>query len=180
MAYQNAGGLGLAADALDVYTVKLKGRLVSLAAQAYGGLLPLYDMGKLDLSVNGVSSSERFLSANITPYHIILGKNWCIRHKVILDYNSCQLWLRRQDGSIQPLCLGILPGVDASQSQDVTELEVWSFLQANAGEVHSLGVAGDFSSYGVHLRTSGRGLWGFVCLLVDFTFVTWGLQCCAV
>jgi hypothetical protein len=65
--------------------LKLRGRLVSAAAQADGGLLPLYDVGKLDLAVNGAPSSERFLSANITPYDVILGEDWCIKHKVILD-----------------------------------------------------------------------------------------------
>ena len=70
------------------------GRPRTGAAQAGGAALPIYDVGALQLSVDGRPSVEMFCAAPITPYDVILGESWLLKHGGILDYARCQLGRR--------------------------------------------------------------------------------------
>ena len=60
--------------------------------QADGACLPLLDIGRLDLTVNGEPISHNFLSAPLTHYDIILGESWLRQHRGVLDYAHNDLW----------------------------------------------------------------------------------------
>ena len=53
----------------------LEGQVVSAATQANGEILPLSDVGCLQLSINGLPVTESFLSAPLSHYDIILGES---------------------------------------------------------------------------------------------------------
>jgi len=56
------------------------------AAQVGGAALPIYDVGALQLAVDGRPSSEMFCAAPITSFDVILGERWLLKHGGILDY----------------------------------------------------------------------------------------------
>jgi len=62
------------------------------ATQADGACLPLIDIGRLDLAVNGEPISHNFLSAPLSHYDIILGESWLRQHRGVLDYAHNDLW----------------------------------------------------------------------------------------
>ena len=64
------------------------------AAQAEGAALPIYNVGPLQLAVDGRPTTEMFCAAPIMPYDVILGESWLLRHGGILDYERCQLGRR--------------------------------------------------------------------------------------
>ena len=70
------------------------GRRRAGAAQAGGAALPIYDVGPLQLAVDGRPTVEEFCAAPITPYDVILGESWLLKHGGILDYERCQLGRR--------------------------------------------------------------------------------------
>ena len=56
------------------------------ATQADGACLPLFDIGCLDLAVNGERISHNFLSAPLSHCDIILGESWLRQHHRVLHY----------------------------------------------------------------------------------------------
>ena len=70
----------------------LEGQVVSAVTQANGAILPLSDVGCLQLSINGLPVTESFLSAPLSHYDIILGESWLRHHRGIMDYAHDQLW----------------------------------------------------------------------------------------
>ena len=80
------------------------------AAQSGGAALPIYNIGPLQLAVDGRPTTENFCSAPITPYDVILGESWLCRHGGILDYERCQLGRRGiLDGEFHILDLSTKP-----------------------------------------------------------------------
>ena len=80
------------------------------AAQAGGAALPIYNVGPLQLAVDGRPTTENFCAAPITPYDVILGESWLCRHGGILDYERCQLGRRGVlDGEFHILDLSTKP-----------------------------------------------------------------------
>ena len=63
--------------------MELRGPLAGGATQANGDYLPLYDVGQLQLGLNGRAVTENFLSTPLSHYDIILGESWL---KVIKPY----------------------------------------------------------------------------------------------
>ena len=55
------------------------------AAQADGSLIRLYDVGRVDLCVNGRPEPTAFQVADIAPYDCILGESWLTRQRGMLD-----------------------------------------------------------------------------------------------
>jgi len=53
----------------------LEGQVVSAATQTNGEILPLSDVGCLQLSINSFPVTESFLSAPLSHYDIILGES---------------------------------------------------------------------------------------------------------
>jgi len=86
----------------------LEGQVVSAATQANGDVLPLSDVGSLELCINGLPITEQFLSAPLSHYDIILGESWLRHHRGIMDYAHDQLWQLLPSGPV-PLNLDILP-----------------------------------------------------------------------
>ena len=98
------------------------------AAQAGGAAIPIYDVGPLQLAVNGAPSTEMFCAAPITPYDVILGESWLLKHGGILDYTRCQLGRRGVlDGDFQLLDLShsptLMPDVNLRTSGDASARE---------------------------------------------------------
>ena len=62
------------------------------ATQADGACLPLFDIGCLDLAVNGERISHNFLSAPLSHCDIILGESWLRQHHRVLHYVHNDLW----------------------------------------------------------------------------------------
>ena len=79
-----------------------------MATQANGDVLPLSDVGSLELSINGLPITEQFLSAPLSHYDITLGESWLRHHRGIMDYAHDQLWQLLPSGPV-PLNLDILP-----------------------------------------------------------------------
>jgi len=86
----------------------LRGTLAGGATQANGEYLPLYDVGKLHLGLNGKPVSESFLSAPLSHYDVILGESWLKEHAGIMDYAHGQLW-QWGDKGIRPMTFDIPP-----------------------------------------------------------------------
>jgi len=91
----------------------LEGQGVSAATQANGDILPLSDVGSLELCINGLPITEKFLSAPLSHYDIILGESWLRHHRGIMDYAHDQLWQLLPSGPV-PLNFDILPPGDIS------------------------------------------------------------------
>jgi len=53
----------------------LEGQVVSAVTQANGEILPLSDVGCLQLSINGLPVTESFLLTPLSHYDIILGES---------------------------------------------------------------------------------------------------------
>jgi len=88
----------------------LEGQLVNAATQANGDILPLSDVGSLELCINGLPITEKFLSAQWSHYDIILGESWLRHDRGIMDYAHDQLWQLLPSGPV-PLNFEILqPG----------------------------------------------------------------------
>ena len=85
------------------------------AAQADGSLIRLYDVGRVDLCVNGRPEPTAFQVANIAPYDCILGESWLTRQRGILDYAEGGLWRGDADRRV-PLRLDLPP----TEPQDLT------------------------------------------------------------
>ena len=66
------------------------------AAQAGGAAIPIYDVGPLHLAVNGTPSTEMFCVAPITPYDVILGESWLLKHGVF--------WITRGASLVAEVC----------------------------------------------------------------------------
>lgn len=147
-----------------------QGRRVAGASQAGGASLPLYDVGTLQLAVGGRPSSEVFYAAPITPYDIILGESWLLKHGGILDYSTCQL-LRRGvlDGEYHLLDLSSPPVADgvhvSSRDSGTGEKSVHVVTNGGSG-VSILGSTAERGMVGaqpVHVATeggSGAGILG--------------------
>jgi len=86
----------------------LEGQVVSAATQANDEILPLSDVGCLQLSINGLPVTESFVSAPLSHYDIILGESWLRHHRGIMDYVHDQLWQLLPSGPV-PLNFDILP-----------------------------------------------------------------------
>jgi len=69
----------------------LHGPLAGGATQTNAEYLPLYNVGKLHLGLNGKSVTENFLSAPLSHYDIILGELWLKAKLGIMDYAHGQL-----------------------------------------------------------------------------------------
>ncbi len=87
----------------------VQGTLTGAAAQADGTLIPLYDVGNLQLAVNGVPTWRRFQRANIAPYDVILGEQWCEAESAVLDYANAALWSLQPGRGLLPLVLNAKP-----------------------------------------------------------------------
>jgi len=87
--------------------------VVSAATQANSDILPLSDVGSLELCINGLPITEKFLSAPLSHYDIILGELWLRHHRGIMDYAHDQLWQLLPSGPV-PLKFDILPPGDFS------------------------------------------------------------------
>ena len=86
----------------------LEGQVVSAATQANGAILPLSNVGCLQLSINGLLVMESFLSAPLSHYDIILGESWLRHHRGSMDYAHDQLWQLLPSGPV-PMNFDILP-----------------------------------------------------------------------
>jgi len=62
------------------------------ATQADGACLMLFNIGCLDLVVNGKPISHNFLSVPLSHQDIILGEPWLRQHRGLLDYAHNDLW----------------------------------------------------------------------------------------
>ena len=72
--------------------------------------MPIYNVGPLQLAVDGRPTTENFCAAPIMPYDVILGESWLCRHGGILDYERCQLGRRSVlDGEFHILDLSTKP-----------------------------------------------------------------------
>jgi len=91
----------------------LEGQVVSAATQANGDIQPLSDVGSLGWCINGLPITEKFLSAPLSHYDIILGESWLRHHRGIMDYAHYQLWQLLPSGPV-PLNFDILPLGDIS------------------------------------------------------------------
>ena len=80
-------------------------RLESQATQAGGGALPIYDVGRMDMMLNGTPVPTAFGAAAIHPYDVILGESWLSEHRVVLDYADHRLWTKSATGAFAPLHL---------------------------------------------------------------------------
>jgi len=78
----------------------LEGQVVSAVTQANGEILPLSDVGCLQLSINGLPVTQSFLSAPLSYYDIILGESWLRHHQGIMDYAHDQLWQLLPSGPV--------------------------------------------------------------------------------
>ena len=58
-------------------SLPLGGPLVGGATQADGAFLPLRDVGSVDIIVNGLPVSQKFMSAPFSHYDVILDEPWC-------------------------------------------------------------------------------------------------------
>ena len=67
----------------------------------------------LELCINGLPITEKFLSAPLLHYDIILGESWLRHHEGIMDYAHDQLWQLLPSGPV-PLNFDILPPGDIS------------------------------------------------------------------
>ena len=81
----------------------------SAARQAGGALLPIYEVGRLELAVNGKPTLEHFSTAPIAPYDVILGEGWLLKHKGVLDYATPSLYSIGDTGQKQSLRLDDRP-----------------------------------------------------------------------
>jgi len=70
----------------------LRRPLAGGATQANGDYLPLYNVGQLQLGLNGRVVNENFLSAPLSHYEIILGESWLKENSGIMDYAHGLLW----------------------------------------------------------------------------------------
>ncbi len=95
----------------------LRGRLSGAAAQADGSLIPLYDVGNVEIAVNGVPTTRRFQRANIAPYDVILGERWCEAEGAVLDYAHAELWQMCPGRGLLPLVLNAKPGLAARAAE---------------------------------------------------------------
>jgi len=84
------------------------GQVVGTATQANGDVLPLSDIGNLELYINSLPTKEPFLSALLSHYDIIFGKSWLHHHRGIVDYVHDQLWQLLPSGLV-PLHCDTLP-----------------------------------------------------------------------
>jgi len=66
--------------------------LAAGATQANSDYLPLYDVGQLDLELNGRVVTGNFLWVPFSHYDIILGESWLKENSGIMDYAHGQLW----------------------------------------------------------------------------------------
>ena len=86
----------------------LEGHVVSTATQANGDVLPLLDLGSLELCINSLPITEQFLSAPLSHYDIILGESRLRHHRGIMDCAHDQLWQLLPLGPVN-LCVGTIP-----------------------------------------------------------------------
>ena len=81
----------------------LQGKLAGGGTQADGKHLPLYDVGNLELCLNGKPVRQQFLSATLAHYGVILGESWLTANKGVLDYTHDTLW-EWDGGKLAPIC----------------------------------------------------------------------------
>jgi len=70
----------------------LAGPMSGEATQADGTFLPLRDVGNVDMVFNNKVVSQKFLSAPLSHYDVILGEPWLRVNKIIMDYAHNVLW----------------------------------------------------------------------------------------
>jgi len=81
------------------------------ATQADGAFLPLRDVGNVDMVLNNKIVSQKFLSAPLSHYDVILGEPWLRDNKIIMDYTHNVLW-QWNNGSLLPVTFGSQHRVD--------------------------------------------------------------------
>ena len=74
------------------------GKTMGPTRQVGGALLPIYEVGTLQLGVNGVPTIEHFSTAPIAPYDVILGEDWLLKHRAVLDYTDKVLYSKDLQG----------------------------------------------------------------------------------
>jgi hypothetical protein len=113
------------ADSLGV-----KGVLKGAAAQADGTLILLYDVGNLQLAVNGVPTSRHFQRADIKPFDAILGESFCEDQYVVIDYAHAKLWQLKPGTGVLPLVL--------NEKSSTSAQSAYAFLASSgAGQGHT-------------------------------------------
>ena len=70
----------------------LDGPISGEATQADGALLPLRDLGNVDLLLNNKVVTQIFLSTPLSHYEVILEKPWLWDNNVMMDYAHNVLW----------------------------------------------------------------------------------------
>ena len=81
------------------------------ATQADGAFLPLRDVGNVDMIFNNKVVSQKFLSAPLSHYDVILGEPWLRDNKIIMDYAHNVLW-QWHNRSLLPVTFGSQQCVD--------------------------------------------------------------------
>ena len=126
----------------------LQGRLSGAAAQADGSLIPLYDVGGVEIAVNGLPTLRRFQRANIAPYDVILGERWCEAEGAVLDYAHAELWRMCPGRGLLPLVLNARPGVAARAAEDfLSEHGVGTRRPRRPSAAEPLSILGDDMRY---------------------------------
>jgi len=80
--------------------------LVGGATQADGVLLPLRDVGSVDIIGNGLPVSQNFLSAPLSHYDVILSEPWLKENEILMDYAYNALRKCSDDGLLSPISFG--------------------------------------------------------------------------
>ena len=119
------------------------------ATQADGVCLPLFNIGCLDLAVNGEPISHSFVSAPLSHCDIILGESWLRQHHGVLIYAHNNL-LQWAEAGLQLLTF-------SKPRPPEERLAVWAWAGApgQVGVVGSASVAIPSESYLCQLSQSG-------------------------
>ena len=104
----------------------LTGYRMGGATQADGKVLPLYDVGNLELAVNGQPVQQKNLSAPLSHYDVILGESWLQEHKGIMDYAHNELWQWSSEG-VQPLRFDKSTALPAPGLRSLQQEELWKW-----------------------------------------------------
>ena len=79
-------------------------------------------MGQLHLGLNGKAVTEKFLSAPLSHYGIILGESWLKANSGIMDYAHGQLWPWTTTG-IQRMSFDALPHTQPDQTRETSDIQ---------------------------------------------------------
>jgi len=70
----------------------LAGPISGETTQTDGAFLPLWDVRNVDMIFNNKVVTQKFLSAPLSHYDVILGEPWLRDDKIIMDYAHNVLW----------------------------------------------------------------------------------------